>query len=70
MAQGQGKAAKAAKEVNKAMALWQIAQDTRSAAMAAYKGAGGHSRGRPRAGAAAAAAAIAFGAVQSQGGDV
>jgi len=66
MAQGQGKAAKAAKEVNKAMALWQIAQDTRSAAMAAYKALAGIPVVGPGLGAAAAAAAIAFGAVQAK----
>ena len=66
MAQGQGKAAKAAKEVNKAMALWQIAQDTRSAAMAAYKALAGIPIVGPGLGAAAAAAAIAFGAVQAK----
>ena len=66
MAQGQGKAAKAAKEVNKAMALWQIAQDTRSAAMAAYKALAGIPIVGPGLGAAAAAAAIAFGAMQAK----
>lgn len=66
MAQGQGKAAKAAKEVNKAMALWQIAQDTRSAAMAAYKALAGIPVVGPGLGAAAAAAAIAFGAMQAK----
>ena len=66
MAQGQGKAAKAAKEVNKAMALWQIAQDTRSAAMAASKALAGIPIVGPGLGAAAAAAAIAFGAVQAK----
>lgn len=66
MAQGQGKAAKAAKAVNKAMALWQIAQDTRSAAMAAYKALAGIPIVGPGLGAAAAAAAIAFGAMQAK----
>lgn len=66
MAQGQGKAAKVAKEINKARALWQIAQDTRSAAMGAYSALAGIPIIGPALGIAAAGAAIVFGGVQAK----
>lgn len=66
MAAGQSKAAKVAKEVNKARALWQIAQDTRSAAMGAYNALASIPVVGPALGTAAAIAAIAFGGVQAK----
>ncbi|MFA9203674.1 MAG: hypothetical protein ACEQSD_06740, partial [Flavobacteriales bacterium] len=66
MAAGQGKAAKVAKEINKARALWQIAQDTRSAAMGAYNALAGIPIVGPALAVAAAGAAIGFGALQAK----
>jgi hypothetical protein len=66
IASSSSKAAKIAKEVNKARALVQIAQDTRAGAMAAYNSLAvipvvGHALGL-----AAAGAAIAFGGLQAK----
>jgi hypothetical protein len=66
LAQGQGKAAKVAREINKARALWQIAQDTRSAAMGAYSALAGIPIIGPALGVAAAGAAIGFGVMQAK----
>lgn len=64
MAQGQGKAAKVAREINKARSIVEITQNTAAAAMAAYKSMVGIPVIGPGLAAAAAAAAVAFGAMQ------
>ena len=61
MAQGHGKAAKAAQAVQKAQTLYQIGVNTYSAAMGAYNALAGIPIVGPALGVAAAAAAIAFG---------
>jgi hypothetical protein len=61
MAQGHGKAAKAAQAVQKAQTLYQIGVNTYSAAMGAYSALAGIPVVGPALGVAAAAAAIAFG---------
>jgi len=61
MAQGHGKAAKAAQAVQKAQTLYQIGVNTYSAAMGAYNALAGIPVVGPALGVAAAAAAIAFG---------
>lgn len=61
MAQGHGKAAKAAQAVQKAQTLYQIGVNTYSAAMGAYNALVGIPIVGPALGVAAAAAAIAFG---------
>ena len=61
MAQGHGKAAKAAQAVQKAQTLYQIGVNTYSAAMGAYNALAGIPIVGPALGIAAAAAAIAFG---------
>lgn len=61
MAQGHGKAAKAAQAVQKAQTLYQIGVNTYSAAMGAYTALAGIPVVGPALGVAAAAAAIAFG---------
>lgn len=61
MAQGHGKAAKAAQAVQKAQTLYQIGVNTYSAAMGAYSALSGIPVVGPVLGVAAAAAAIAFG---------
>lgn len=61
MAQGHGKAAKAAQAVQKAQTLYQIGVNTYSAAMGAYTALAGIPIIGPALGVAAAAAAIAFG---------
>lgn len=60
-------AARAAKEISKAQALFKIAADTRTAAMAAYSALAGIPVVGPALGVAAAAAAVAFGAAQAEG---
>ena len=66
MAQGQGKAAKVAREVNKSLALSKIAQDTYQAATASYLAFAHIPVIGPGLGFAAAAAATAFGAAQAK----
>ena len=61
MAQGHGKAAKAAQAVQKAQTLYQIGVNTYSAAIGAYNALAGIPIVGPALGIAAAAAAIAFG---------
>lgn len=61
MAQGHGKAAKAAQAVQKAQTLYQIGVNTYSAAIGAYSALAGIPVVGPALGVAAAAAAIAFG---------
>lgn len=67
MAQGQGKAAKAAQAIQKAQALYQIGVNTYSAAMGAYNALAPIPFVGPALGVAAAAAAIAFGGSMAQG---
>ncbi|HEX5277557.1 MAG TPA: phage tail tape measure protein [Fluviicoccus sp.] len=67
MAQGQGKAAKAAQAIQKAQALQQIAINTHSAAIGAYNALAPIPFVGPALGVAAAAAAIAFGANMARG---
>lgn len=67
MAQGQGKAAKAAQALQKAQALQQIAMNTHSAAIGAYNALAPIPIVGPALGVAAAAAAIAFGANMARG---
>lgn len=67
MAQGQGKAAKAARAIQKAEALYQIGVNTYSAAMGAYNALAPIPFVGPALGVAAAAAAIAFGGSMAQG---
>lgn len=66
MAQGQGKAAKAARNIQKAEALYQIGVNTYSAAMGAYNALAPIPFVGPALGVAAAGAAIAFGGVMAQ----
>lgn len=67
MAQGQGKAAKAARNIQRAEALYQIGVNTYSAAMGAYNALAPIPFVGPALGVAAAGAAIAFGANMAQG---
>lgn len=67
MAQGQGKAAKAAQAIQKAQALYEIGVNTYSAAMGAYAALSPIPFVGPALGVAAAAAAIAFGGSMAQG---
>lgn len=67
MAQGQGKAAKAARNIQKAEALYQIGVNTYSAAMGAYNALAPIPFIGPALGVAAAGAAIAFGADMAKG---
>lgn len=67
MAQGQGKAAKAAQAIQKAQALYEIGVNTYSAAMGAYSALAPIPFVGPALGVAAAAAAIAFGGSMAQG---
>lgn len=66
MAQGQGKAAKAARNIQKAEALYQIGVNTYSAAIGAYNALAPIPFVGPALGVAAAGAAIAFGGVMAQ----
>lgn len=66
IANSNSKHAKKAKEVQKAMALYQIAKDTKAAAIASYKALAGIPIIGPGLGFAAAAAAVAFGAAQAK----
>lgn len=67
MAQGQGKAAKAAQAIQKAQALYEIGVNTYRAAMGAYSALAPIPFVGPALGVAAAAAAIAFGGSMAQG---
>lgn len=67
MAQGQGKAAKAAQAIQKAQALYEIGVNTYRAAMGAYAALSPIPFVGPALGVAAAAAAIAFGGSMAQG---
>lgn len=66
MAQGQGKAAKAARNIQKAEALYHISVNTYSAAVGAYKALSSIPFVGPALGVAAAGAAIAFGGAMAQ----
>lgn len=66
IANSNSKHAKKAKEVQKAMALYQIGKDTYAAAIASYKALAGIPIVGPALGFAAAAAAVAFGAAQAK----
>ena len=67
MAQGQGKAAKAAQAIQKAQALYEIGVNTYRAAVGAYAALSPIPFVGPALGVAAAAAAIAFGGSMAQG---
>lgn len=67
MAQGQGKAAKAAQAIQKAQALYEIGVNTYRAAVGAYTALSPIPFVGPALGVAAAAAAIAFGGSMAQG---
>lgn len=67
MAQGQGKAAKAAQAIQKAQALYEIGVNTYRAAVGAYAALAPIPFVGPALGVAAAAAAIAFGGSMAQG---
>lgn len=67
MAQGQGKAAKAAQAIQKAQALYEIGVNTYRAAIGAYAALSPIPFVGPALGVAAAAAAIAFGGSMAQG---
>lgn len=67
MAQGQGKAAKAAQAIQKAQALYEIGVNTYRAAMGAYSALAPIPFVGPALGVAAAAAAIAFGGQMANG---
>lgn len=67
MAQGQGKAAKAAQAIQKAQALYEIGVNTYRAAVGAYAALSPIPIVGPALGVAAAAAAIAFGGSMAQG---
>ena len=67
MAQGQGKAAKAAQAIQKAQALYEIGVNTYRAAVGAYAALSPIPFVGPALGVAAAAAAIAFGGAMAQG---
>jgi len=67
MAQGQGKAAKAAQAIQKAQALYEIGVNTYRAAMGAYAALSPIPIVGPALGVAAAAAAVAMGGSMAQG---